>query len=83
MRMLQKRPTEGAGGDGGLVRATLAEEVRALMTGARCFSCGGTITSLSLSTLGDVLVCTTCGAEMEEIEDPAGCAFVKRLSSAA
>jgi len=83
MRMLQKPSTSGAGSVGGAGRATLAEEVRALRAGARCFSCGGTITSCSLSTSGDVLVCTTCGAEVEQIEDPAECAFVERLSSAA
>jgi hypothetical protein len=83
MRMVQKRPTDGAGGDGGLGCATLAEEVQALRAGARCFSCGGMMTSSSLSTSGDVLVCTTCGAEVEQIEDPAECAFVERLSSAA
>ena len=83
MRMLQQRPTDGAGGAGGAGRATLAEEVQALRAGARCFSCGGMMTSSSLSTSGDVLVCTSCGAEVEQIEDPAECAFVQRLSSAA
>ena len=29
MRMLQQRPTDGAGGAGGAGRATLAEEVQA------------------------------------------------------
>lgn len=83
MQTLRKCRTDVAAGERVPAVATLAKEVQALMTGTRCFSCGGMIAALSFSAPADVLICKACGAEVEEIEDPVECVFAERLSPAA
>jgi len=81
MRGWSGRSADGA--PAGRSQVSLAVRVETLVTGQRCFCCGGPLVGLPHTRTGSGLSCPACGAEVEDVGASADSSVRHELSSAA